>query len=566
MSFAVLAGIQSCAGGFNQTDSFTLILDDNFMQSIKSQASQRNAESDESVVTIAVTLSGEYSDSQSKTGTLSSLKNESFNFTQIPVRATFDLRVAIYRGETIDELNLIYEGTQSGLTVAKGTQAVTVAMQKFLNTPIVLYEKNDDNFYNYSLSGSETFGGTDHLSFCFDNDACFYYMNGSTVHSENPNFTEDGVSINGSETYYPSYITIDRNTDIMYEWYTGETQLHINKYPKLISEGKGTESVYNFTINAPIISFPEDSTTITPWPEMCIINDGVAYIIEKDGSSESKGTFICTIALQEGLGEYSLEESDCTNLGFSDLGFSSNSEITDMLYQDGSVYLLVRDYYNKISGLPVSADDNSYCYYSRGAVIRYDVNNKTIKTIGWTSSCLDNTNTNLYASSSGSGIYYTEQYSNEIKDDRTKWVKISSDNINMNDYTGKTIAACFPKFYVPKGLNNKNSFYGPEKFIALKPKKLIVSDDGVAFYTDSNGAYNVKNVNRIVEIDLEKFAISSDSETSVSFNEDLKDGIVSSAFTSISNLNLSNCIYTSDNSEYNSTSSEFVNVSIPLGE
>ena len=98
MSFAVLAGIQSCAGGFNQTDSFTLILDDNFMQSIKSQASQRNADPDESVVTIAVTLSGEYSDSQSKTGTLSSLKNESFNFTQIPVRATFDLRVAIYRG------------------------------------------------------------------------------------------------------------------------------------------------------------------------------------------------------------------------------------------------------------------------------------------------------------------------------------------------------------------------------------------------------------------------------------------------------------------------------------
>ena len=236
MSFAVLAGIQSCAGGFNQTDSFTLILDDNFMQTIKSQASQRNAESDESVVTIAVTLSGEYSDSQSKTGTLSSLKNESFNFTQIPVRATFDLRVAIYRGEAIDELNLIYEGTQFGLTVAKGSQAVTVAMQKFLNTPIVLYEKNDDNFYNYSLSGSETFGGTDHLSFCFDKDENLYTLK---LNSENSSYTvcKDGVelAILGKDSFdIAPTLMVDMATNTMYTWFMG-TELVLVEWPNLLT-------------------------------------------------------------------------------------------------------------------------------------------------------------------------------------------------------------------------------------------------------------------------------------------------------------------------------------------
>ena len=557
MSFAVLAGIQSCAGGFNQTDSFTLILDDNFMQTIKSQASQRNAESDESVVTIAVTLSGEYSDSQSKTGTLSSLKNESFNFTQIPVRATFDLRVAIYRGEAIDELNLIYEGTQFGLTVAKGSQAVTVAMQKFLNTPIVLYEKNDDNFYNYSLSGSETFGGTDHLSFCFDKDENLYTLK---LNSENSSYTvcKDGVelAILGKDSFdIAPTLMVDMATNTMYTWFMG-TELVLVEWPNLLTEGSA--ETYNEIKVVPTGDIPT----------YCTIYNKTLYVAATYSDSEFMYSRIYQLDISSGASEYSLAQAMSTDLETSDMKVSSDGEITDMLYQDGSVYLLVRDYYNKISGLPVSADDNSYCYYSRGAVIRYDVNNKTIKTIGWTSSCLDNTNTNLYASSSGSGIYYTEQYSNEIKDDRTKWVKISSDNTNMNTDMGvsKTVAACFPKFYVPKGLNNKNSFYGPEKFIALKPKKLIVSDDGVAFYTDSNGAYNVKNVNRIVEIDLEKFAISSDSETSVSFNEDLKDGIVSSAFTSISNLNLSNCIYTSNRCEYNSTSTGSVNVSIPLGE
>ncbi len=50
------------------------------------------------------------------------------------------------------------------------------------------------------------------------------------------------------------------------------------------------------------------------------------------------------------------------------------------------------------------------------------------------------------------------------------------------------------------------AFYGPQKFIAIKPKKLIISDDGIAFYTDAEGLYKYKNVNRVVIVDLEKFS------------------------------------------------------------
>ena len=471
MSFAVLAGIQSCAGGFNQTDSFTLILDDNFMQTIKSQASQRNAESDESVVTIAVTLSGEYSDSQSKTGTLSSLKNESFNFTQIPVRATFDLRVAIYRGEAIDELNLIYEGTQFGLTVAKGSQAVTVAMQKFLNTPIVLYEKNDDSTWTFFVDDA-SFGvkcqnqpeftldadGNLYLS-VYDNQMQYYYK-----YSDGELQPLTLVSTDTSNSVYglfkTDYIT---NTlwladyQMLYKLNISGNEFNTTNYHyNMTTDLNFEEKLYGFAINDNIAYFlfkMPDQTETFP------------YVLAKfdlttaESSDENPDEFI-----------FSIEENDLISLDSVNITASEYLSITDMLYQDGSVYLLVRE---KHLGFDKEMTDK---IYARGAIIKCNFFNNKIDICGWTNSYAEVANKYIYAFNSYSDaeqIYYYE------KDGKTVNVVTTIEKLGSGSNKG------FGKdrFFTPNISNNISnvSFYSPMKFFALKQKKLVVASDGVSF-------------------------------------------------------------------------------------
>ena len=70
-----------------------------------------------------------------------------------------------------------------------------------------------------------------------------------------------------------------------------------------------------------------------------------------------------------------------------------------------------------------------------------------------------------------------------------------------------------------------DGFYGPEKFIALKPKKLVIADNGLAYYTDNNDAYRVKNRNRVVTVDLESFALeSSEIDESIKFASETTNG------------------------------------------
>ncbi len=51
----------------------------------------------------------------------------------------------------------------------------------------------------------------------------------------------------------------------------------------------------------------------------------------------------------------------------------------------------------------------------------------------------------------------------------------------------------------------------PQKFIAIEPKKLIIADDGLFVYDDGYGN-SVRNVNRIVTVDLESLSYGFDSE------------------------------------------------------
>ena len=81
---------------------------------------------------------------------------------------------------------------------------------------------------------------------------------------------------------------------------------------------------------------------------------------------------------------------------------------------------------------------------------------------------------------------------------------------------GKTLA--FPDIY---GVNETEKYLSaPAKVIAVKPKKLVIADDGCAFYTDSE-CLKYKNMNRIVTVDLEGFVVESVQTTTAEFSSNI---------------------------------------------
>lgn len=252
------------------------------------------------------------------------------------------------------------------------------------------------------------------------------------------------------------------------------------------------------------------------------------------------------------------------SLGLSNMGVSSSAEITDIIYQDGSVYMLLNDTNDDFS--------NNFKYYSRGAVVRYNCLTGAVTSCGWTNAAID---------ISGKVFYAANGSDNDkpfLKENINSMTELTADEIaayianRANWYTLDESIKSFsegknPALFSPTEAQANKAFYGPKKFIAIKPKKLVIADEGCAFYTDSNDAFCFKNVNRVVTVDLESFAISSDDDISATFDEDKSGDMVSSGYTEVKRLNLSNCIYsTTGNDEYGSTSSVSVRVRIPLGE
>lgn len=62
----------------------------------------------------------------------------------------------------------------------------------------------------------------------------------------------------------------------------------------------------------------------------------------------------------------------------------------------------------------------------------------------------------------------------------------------------------------PSAKNSSSFLYGPERFIGIIPKKLVIADDGYSFIlSDDRTKINALNKNRLVYVDLEKMAIES---------------------------------------------------------
>lgn len=180
-----------------------------------------------------------------------------------------------------------------------------------------------------------------------------------------------------------------------------------------------------------------------------------------------------------------LADKDIKGLGFgSDAGSAVISDIA-ILY-DGTVYALVRQNANNYNDfdfieIPTTGAGN---VYSRGAVLKleetsggFDVAEK----LGWTSS------------------------SRLLQQKGTTWdVSCQSD---ISDISA----------YIPKYENRNTAFYGPRRFVALKPKELAIVDCGVNIVLPDyvNGNKKTGNVfihNRVVTVNLADFSMNVEKD------------------------------------------------------
>lgn len=160
-------------------------------------------------------------------------------------------------------------------------------------------------------------------------------------------------------------------------------------------------------------------------------------------------------------------------------------EITDMqVMYDGNLYVLVRDYCQDnnhyCSFETENYDTGEYWAYSRGAIIKYSTAGNVLsmeKILGWT------------------------------KDPKVMTLPSGLiPDLDSNYFACKKLNA-----YIPEVGDFSNSFLGPMRFIAVKPKELVVADFGVnVWLADDKKKINggMKFHSRAVSVDLASFAIT----------------------------------------------------------
>ncbi len=392
-----------------------------------------------------------------------------------------------------------FEGSSDPLLIQEGNNQVTIKLAKAgISTDYVLYDYNDSGYSYYLSKSANTTGNLfktsdRELSFTFDNDGNCYMLilEGDDEYSIISDAFSESISI-GEFNYVPS-IVVDSKTNIMYAWYVHERELVVKKYPNLIADHTVSETTsISITVYAPYITI--EGEPIELWPDNCTVYNNVLYAIVRDGRSEDNvGSFLCKTDISNEVTEISLEEEDCINLGFVDLNMTETS-IYDMHCQEGAVYMLTRCY---------SSDQYMVRTYSRGELIKYDIATGVLS----------------YANAFAPGREMsTFTAACSFSDGTNRVIVYDSDDLTDYHVEQFTYGANTSSLSFKTPFNNSDvCFAGPHKFIAIKPKKLVISDTGLAFYTNADGAITYKNINRVIEVDLKTLSMINKTDAAVDF-------------------------------------------------
>lgn len=176
---------------------------------------------------------------------------------------------------------------------------------------------------------------------------------------------------------------------------------------------------------------------------------------------------------------FKLSDADSEHKAFNVLKYCSWGanpyNVTDMIVHDGSLYVLIAN--NIRDTGDGSSGDNQTSWsvpiYSYGAMLKIDTEN------------FDADHCNIYGYSSTN---------------RTA-IAASGFTSPLSD----TPLACTISYtaYQPTLDQSEDIyFFGASKFVAIKPRELVIADDGYFYYEDSTDGFSFKNVNRLVSYNV----------------------------------------------------------------
>ena len=401
---------------------------------------------------------------------------------------------------TTDEVLCFIYQDENNYTTVNVTEQINLNVTKD-TTPIALYSavSKPGFYYLYNLTltdvkniskGEESLYPDDsliqgimHYDNCYDNKDTLWWVTDSGIYNSN-----DSATATITDLRYLRYIDFDTET-----LYATTMDFNASIY-KITEEDVGKYSnYYLFTTDNPItcITFHNNYCyTIEEVPDTETNN--ITYTLKKYDLSKIESTTGLTSAGQTPLLTKTKIFDDNWNeiITFSDLIFDNDKSIantlknplfSDIQVTDEGIFVLFNDCYYEINRENKTVNANS-----RGGIIKFDDNLELDATFG------------------PNGIF--------------GWTNEVYTSYGTNDNKTYTITSYMPDFPTSSQLSSKY-FYGPRKFLAIKPKKLIFADDGFMFYGNNNNTIG-KDVNQVIEFDIESAMFDSyNLDQSIDFNK-----------------------------------------------
>ncbi|WP_297647071.1 hypothetical protein [uncultured Treponema sp.] len=244
----------------------------------------------------------------------------------------------------------------------------------------------------------------------------------------------------------------------------------------------GTTSALQFSViknisteTTPSITFKSGFDSFDYYGAAFAIQGDNLYVSYTDGSTYYLQRAIIT---EKSDGTFAVSKVGAAKT-VSDLGVSG--AITDIaILYDGTVYVLVSNVGNTAGDFEDSFKyeyDQSNTMYSRGALLKIqstDSGFEVVDTLGWT--------------------------------DSSRTIAPVGDAI----YNGKALSSLTA--YIPSLSENSNKFYGPRRFVAIRPKEIAIADCGANFVMPNLTKKTYGKMfahNRVLTVNLSNFAISN---------------------------------------------------------
>ena len=470
---------------------------------------------------------------------------------------TYDAKI-LYKGKDINELGeqekpfytvdktkgvITLNGTKNPLPEAKyqlyvtasrelsgasnsvtSSQTFNVKLLDGIETQIALYNYNSNtNTYNYYLTDSANVetaaldGTADFTSskdnFVFDAAGNIYNLNDDKeLVSNNELFKNqqldlsDDLSVEYGKSSKGVGFTIDVTTNTAYGYVIESDSdtytLKVYKYPKLISdcslEEKTSLSLSNISLE---------------YGYKVSINNNLLYLY---GTADYTNYKVIVYDISSGsmvqFSEFNVTEYlTASERGFASTTDTDNISVNDIFATEGALYLLVQE--------KVDVKSTSKDIYRRGSVIKY-IPPETRNGTGTTRFlALKTTPIITNTAISNMALYHD----NGNYDGASPLYAEEGSGTPASDAAVVTVAnpgAGFPNIYAVA--EDDKYLSSPAKVIGLKPKKLVIADDGCAFYSDTE-CLKYKNMNRVATIDLEKFYVESVKTTKAEFASSVSD-------------------------------------------